>query len=136
MFIEFHSNSILVSYLLGFNNEQCNNKSVPPKLFSGVGLTDKDIFVRFFKPISDGYYFKLSYWIDKTSGYVEVLRLPTAFGPAFAKLASNLKPNSTYDLTLGLYCANTNDTMSKRIKIDVKTLPKCKTFSMLGGKLY
>ncbi len=106
----------------------CNphNDSTPPVLFSGYPLSDRDIIVRFFKPISDGYDYKLSYWIEGTSGQVTVLKRPTSFGPEFAKLAADLQPNTTYKFYLGLYCENTNGTLSDRTRIRVTTLPKCK----------
>ncbi len=117
-----------LSCLLGYNDEQCNHnsKSAPPLLFSGYALTDENILVRFFKPIPDGYFYKLSYWINHMTGGATIIRQPTKFCPAFSKLISHLHPNSTYEINLGLYCENTNDTMSDRPKIHVKTLTKCK----------
>ncbi len=110
-----------------YNEAACDphNPSSLMTLFSGYALTDQDIIVRFFKPMPQGYNYKLSYKIEHTSGGITQTIQPTNFGPVFAQVVNNLQPNTTYEFDIKLYCDNGNNPIQSS-RIFVTTLPPCK----------
>ncbi len=121
----------LIWVILGHYNDTVCGDSLPvtePLLLTGVGLTDSDILLRFFKPLPENYYYRLAYWRHDKYGSVQSFYFYTPFGPLETHTQRGLAPGGDYRFKIYMICTDNITIKGHPVKLSAKTLPKCKFF--------
>ncbi len=93
-------------------------------LLSGVAISPNDINVRFFKPLPEGYAYRVAYWFTSDGAQSAWRNKQMGFGPVNEELLSNLQPETNYTISVRFRCSSHSDAFSAASRIYVETLPE------------
>ncbi len=112
------------------DKKNCTTKPDPPDVFAAYTISDSEIGLRFMKPITDDYDYKLFYKSQADQYYTES-RYWATYGPIWSDVIGGLQPSTTYTVRVRLACSKNSSMTSNADTGHKATFAKRKQYIIL-----
>ncbi len=115
----------MVGPVLGTLEKPCEAPVISPISPQGVGISDEEVIIWFFKPLTDQYDYLIVY--KDAAGKQQHTAYWTTYGPVWADFLTGFKPKGPCRAKISLLCYNDKAVKTENpVKVTVTLLDKCK----------